>query len=254
MLELQVSNSGSVAAMSGAILLYGGQPSIATVHKVDMIQGRPEIMPGRLLRDDDLVRIAAGVASAGASDTTQWIDPTMLGKGPDRMIWWSPPGKRAMFFKASSHNKGSFDGYANCPIPGLVWMAMPGSALYVYAVKGDQRPDQQTVLHQAPLFNVWSRGRICVGSAHLPSESEQGSQQAWEKVLFGSNFTHPNFTQANRLTKGRSPTKFWKEMVDKPTEAFPEDVLVRLPLTVGQLLERTVLDLLAKIPKAKGEF
>lgn len=254
MLQFQVSNNGPMAAMSGAILLYGNQQALATVHQVDMIQGRPEIMPGRLLRDDDLVRIATSVGSAGASVATQWIDSTMLGKGPDRMIWWSPPGKRAMFFKTSSHNKGSFDGNANCPVPGLVWMAMSGNALYVYAVKGDQRPDQQTVLYQAPLFNVWSRGKICLGSAHLPSEGEKGSQPAWEKVLFGSNFTHPNFTQANRLTKGRSPTKFWKDMVANPTDAFPEDVLVKLPLTVGQLLERTVLDLLAKIPKAKGEF
>ena len=148
----------------------------------------------------------------------------------------------------------TFTGSAVCPVPGLVWMAMPGHGLYVYAIKGALRPDQQTQLYQAPFFNVWGRGRVCIGSAFLPTEEKKWSSEAWEQTFFGSRFTHPNFSEKNRLIQGASPTKFWKGMVGKPAEAFPEQKLVQMPLMVADLLDRMLLDTLAKLPKPKGEF
>ncbi len=150
--------------------------------------------------------------------------------------------------------KGTFNGNAVCPVPGLVWMAMPGNGLYVYAVKGKDRPVIGTQLFQAPFFNIWGRGKVCAGNAVLPSEGERSNPLEWEKVIFGSYFTHPNFSEASRLVKGISPANFWKQMVEAPSAEFPENRLVKLPLTVADLLERTLLDTLRKLPVPKGEF
>lgn len=265
MLEVSLQESGEAATLSGAILLYGGiaegrnqylhrGTKFATVHDVQIIAGRPEIMPGRLLTERDLATIAKGVATASESVTTDWIDPGVLAKGQDRLIWWTAPSKRPMFFQQSSYNKDTFTANGVCPVSGLVWVAMPGNGLYVYAVKGSDRPEPRTQLYQAPFFNVWGRGKVCVGSAAPPTEEAKWDTAAWERMFFGSRFTHPNFAEKDRLTKGVSPTKFWKEMVASPTDAFPEKRLVQIPLTVGDLLDRTLLDRLAKLPKPQGEF
>jgi PRTRC genetic system protein B len=260
MLESRVADSEKAASLKGAILLYGGDrnngvaAAFATVHDVETIAGRPEIMPGRLMMERDLVTIAENLAAAKDAIATRWIDSSLLATGGDRMIWWTPPSKRPMFFQTSPHVKGSFDGHAVCPVPGLVWVAMYGEGLYVYAVKGAARPTPDTSLFQAPLFNIWGRGKVCVGSAHLPKDGERQDPTAWEKVIFGSYFTHPNFSEPDRLVKGIKPTTFWKNLVAAPPNAFPEKRLVPMDLKVEHLLERTLLDRLGRIRKPKGEF
>ncbi len=260
MLQTQVADSAKAAALTGAILLYGGnrnrttEAGFATVHDVELIEGRPEIQPGRLMMEQDLVTIAQSLSAAKDAISTRWIDPALLATGGDRMIWWTPPGNRAMFFQTSTHIKGTFDANAVCPVPGLVWVAIYGEGLYVYAVKGASRPTQETPLFQAPLFNIWGRGKVCVGSAQLPQDGELQDPAAWEKVIFGSYFTHPNFSEPDRLVKGIKPTTFWRGMVDKPPSDFPEKRLVAVTLKVADLLERTFLDVLGRMKKPKGEF
>lgn len=265
MLDINVHESGRSASLDGAILLYtqdraasfdqeGARVSYATIHKVTPIAGRPEIAPGRLLTQKDLQLMVQGIEQTRQDTATQWFDPGMLAKGPDRMIWWTPPGLRPVFFKKSGANDKTFDGHAVCPTPGLVWMAMPGKGLYVYAIQGAGRPSKETPLFQAPFFNVWGRGQVCIGSASLPKEEQMSEPQAWEKTFFGSHFTHPNFTQPDRLIKGEEPTTFWRKMIQRPAKRFPEERLVQIPLVAGDLLDRLTLDKLAALPKPKGEF
>ena len=256
MLNIGVTEAGQSATLNAAVLCYGNREGTvyATVHPVEAVLGRPNIMPGRLLTESDMAALVKGVSSARAGVMTQWLDTSVLGKGPDRMIWWTPPGKRPMFFEQSTYNKKTFDGGAVCPVPGLVWMLLAPKTLYVYAVKGDARPEKETKIWQAPLFNIWGRGQVCFGNTQLPGEEDALNTKAWEQTVFGSRFTHPNFTEADRLIKGVNPVNFWKRMVASPLDAFPENRLVGLPLTVGDLLELNILDRLNKLPKPKGEF
>lgn len=264
MLDITVSENGRAAAISGAILLYAtsqdrlngaNEPvSYATIHSLVHVDGRPEIAPGRLLTQKDLQLIASGVESSSQDSLMQWFDPGVLARSGDRMIWWTPPTMRPMFFKKSGHNDKTFDGNAVCPTPGLIWMAMPGRGLYVYAIKGSDRPTPETPLLQAPFFNVWGRGQVCIGSADLPTEHSKWEASAWEKTFFGSHFTHPNFTQPDRLILGEDPATFWRRMIRRPAKRFPQDRLVQLPLVAGDLLDRLVLDKLNALPQPKGEF
>lgn len=237
--------------------LYGPSNfNFATVHKIDLIGGAPQVMPGRPITESDLQALARSLAEADkAAVETRWVDPSVLAQGPDRLIWWTPPTKRALYFKKSSVDSTTFTGAGVCAIPGLVWVAFPNKALYVYAVKGCDRPTQETKLFQAPFFNVWGRGQICVGNAVLPQKEEQWLPKAWEKFFLESHFTHPNFSQKDRLVKRQNPVTFWKRMLKKPADVFPENVLVNIPLNVQDLMDPTFMDLLrSRIAKPTGEF
>lgn len=269
MIATEVTEIGSsTTRLTGAILLYSGEQTasnnlygpnkyqFATVNNIQFINDVPQIMPGRAITEKDLEILSEGLLQANTrASTVRWIDPAVLAQGPDRMIWWTPPTRRAMYFKKSPHGKDTFDGANVCAVPGLVWVAFPGRALYVYAVKGASRPTVDTQLFQAPFFNVWGRGQVCVGNATLPSENELWETAAWERFFMASHFTHPNFTQKDRLIKKQSPVRFWRKMVETPVDTFPEKVLVQVQLNVQDLMVQGFTDLLnSRIKKPVGEF
>ena len=266
MLNVSASSGSATLALQKAILVYGPSESDhwsskgeiamahATVNDIDMTSGKPVLKPGRLVTQSDLKALASGLAQSQALTAPAWIDLTMLALGAGRMVWYSPPCQRAMFFKKSALAQNlSFEGKGTAPIPGLVWMVLRGQ-LYVFAFTGKNRPTKETKLYQAPFFNVWSRGMICAGNAGMPKGDDAGLSQKWMAAFFGSHFTHVNFTEADRLVKGVCPVSFWQSMIAKPCKSFPESILVDLPLNVGDLESSGVEATLASIPKAKGEF
>lgn len=267
MLTTSVGSKSTKSTLTGAILLYANterqsyntsfsseSTTFATVHSVASHAGRPEILPGRPITEKDLVAIHQGLSTENSSKSIVWLDQQILAKGPDRMVWWTPPMMRSMFFKSSSHVKSTFDGSAVCPTPTLVWLAIHGKGLYVYATSEPGRPTASTELFQAPFFNVWSQGLVCSGNAQQPSEENIWNPADWEKFFFGSNFTHPNFGEKDRLIKGQNPCNFWQAMVKKPLESFPVKKLVKVPLIANDLIDPLILDRLNKFSPARGEF
>lgn len=267
MINLSVAQESKSVCAVGAILLYGptsryghsftNHPEslvFSTVHNINEIGGSPQIMPGRPITENDLATIHKSLTTRHATQSIAWLDQQILAKGPDRMVWWTPAQKRPLFFQKSSYNKGTFDGSAVCPVPAMVWMAIEGKGLYVFATKETTRPTPETDLYQAPFFNVWGRGLVCSGNANRPTAENMWSPQAWETYFFGSHFTHPNFSEKDRLLKGVSPTNFWKNMVKTPLESFPTARLVRIAAKAGDLIDPLIVDALNRIPKPKGEF
>lgn len=260
MIKTSIAEMQSNPVPVGAIILYGsqrgdyGKSKFATIHHMDTVGDKPLIMPGRPMSEKDLASIYKGLSSVQDTQSTIWLDQKILAKGTDRMIWWTPAETRPMFFKHSSHVKNTFDGSAVCPVPALVWLSILGKGLYLFAVKEPGRPSQNSTLFQAPFFNVWGRGLVCTGNATLPREAEMWDPKAWEIFFFGSHFTHPNFVMKDRLIKGKHPVNFWKEVVATPPDKFPENRLVRMPLTIQDLLDPLVVDKLNKLPRPTGEF
>lgn len=249
------------AVLTGAVLLYGKPQGMharerqpiahATIHQIVGADNQPEIQEGRPMTETDYVELVQALSPKDRPEL-KWQDESILASGMGKIVWWTPPMKRAMFFRESSMFAKTFSGQAMCPVPAMVWLGTK-TGLYVYAIRGASRPTQETKLYQAPLFNVWARGLVCQGSAQLPAPEMRNVPKEWEKTLFGSRFTHPNFTQKNRLIEGVDPVKFWKEMIEAPAEVFPEERLVGVSLKVGNLLE-TDFESKAKKIVAKGEF
>jgi PRTRC genetic system protein B len=254
MMKIEVSNEGDTYSLTAAVLVYTNTHgrAFATRHFVDEHKGAPSIGPGQPLSDGDYRNL---VKALGPKERPgmQWNDPRVLATGLGRMMWWSAPKERSLFFKTSPHIKGTFDGRGLVPCPGLVFMGSERS-LYVFAFKGQACPTQETALYQAPFFNVWSSGQVCTGNAALPEEHQRGDPGSWEQMFFGSHFTHPNFSERDRLTLGIHPVDFWKGLIDAPPEGFPEEVLVPLDINLGHLLELDAVSSLHQRPRAQGEF
>src|ERR1035437_2468687 len=97
------------------------------------------------------------------------------------------------------------------PHPGLVFAAC-SKVWSVWAVKGDHRPRPDSMLYQAPYFNVWDGGRICQGNVEVPDGTTAEKIDAWNAAFFNSFFTHPNIHK--NLAKYRGGAyKFWKDML-----------------------------------------
>lgn len=254
-MKLEVKCEGQGYALSAAVLIYTDpvqRHAFATKHDVTKHDGRPIIRPGTPFTDQDYKALVQALAPA-EQPRVQWNDPRVLARGLGRMIWWSAPRARSLFFKKSHYNAGTFEGRGVCQCPGLVFMATQGR-LYIYAFKGQGSPTRETNLFQAPFFNVWSRGQVCVGNADVPKDDRSDDLDAWERMFFGSHFTHPNFTQKDRLTVGVEPTRFWQDQVKQPAPDFPEHVLFDLGLTIEDLLEVDLQSRLDGVPNATGEF
>ncbi len=251
----EVSNHGDGYQLSAAVLVYTDRAkrhAFATKHEVQMLEGRPTVRPGSPFSEVDYRNLVMAMAPK-EQPRMQWQDHRILARGMGKVIWWEPRMSRSLFFRKSSHNAGTFDGKGSCPCPGLVFMST-ARALYVFAFKGDQPPTQRTKLWQAPFFNVWSTGQVCVGNAALPGEEQRGDPDAWERMFFGSHFTHPNFTEKDRLIRGANPTEFWKQLLEQKPASFPEDVLAPIGVSVQDLLEVDAESKLHERPRAQGEF
>jgi len=253
--NVSVINEGDGYALSAALLIYTNthrQHAFATKHDVSAIDGRPVIRPGTPFAEADYKVLVQALAPR-EQPQMRWRDPRVLAQGLGRTLWWTPPCKRAMFFKKSEQNPKTFEAFGTCSTPGLIFFCT-GADLRVFAVKGRERPDASTRLYQAPFFNVWSSGQICVGSALRPTEDKRDDLDAWERMFFGSRFTHPNFSERDRLTVGIDPCEFWQAHLRREEQAFPESVLFDINLCVGDLVELDAIDRLCARPQAQGEF
>lgn len=257
-MEIEFQQSRAAPKPVAAFLLYAemetysshAEPVFATVNPVSHVDGVPMLQAGRPITEADILMMLKSIG--GASSLTHWVDASILASGGGRLIWYTPPQLRPLFFKTTGHVKPAINAQGVMALPGLVWLAW-GDDLYVYATICKDRPAQDEQLYQAPLFNVWGRGKVCWGNTAPPTGEQLGNPKAWEARLFGSAFTHPNFTQKDRLMKG-DPVAYWAAQVRKPNKTFPVHRLVPVDLKLSDLLSPELSEKLAAIPKPQGEF
>lgn len=78
------------------------------------------------------------------------------------------------------------------PFPQLVFKVTKNS-LHIYATKeGLNRPTPSTKLYSLPIWNVYSGGSVCLGSASVPSKFDTLEEliEGWKEMWFGSTFAH----------------------------------------------------------------
>ncbi|MCL6216890.1 PRTRC system protein B [Zunongwangia pacifica] len=153
------------------------------------------------------------------------INPSKKGT----VLWYTKAQQRQLYFV---DGLGIPNGKAQ--IPPMLWLASK-STLYVFALKGNRRPTENTPLHYAPFFNVNENGNVCMGTVNIDIKNSASVEEfttAWEDYFFNSYFSH--------LLGSHSPIKgncvnVWKELVgtDKP---FPKEVLKKNNKTLKNLL------------------
>lgn len=144
-------------------------------------------------------------------------------------IWYTPAQKVNLFFVDSL---GITDGKAS--VPPLLWKASKNT-LYIYAMYTETNVNEQTALYNAPFFNLYEDGRVCMGTVSVNIKTDcllEEFMQEWEKYFFNSYFSH--------LIHKQSPAKeniiqLWQRLVNTP-KPFPMKSLLKNGLTIKNLL------------------
>lgn len=147
------------------------------------------------------------------------------------MAWYNPPMKRPMYF---SKDLEISDG--TMWLPGLIFHCGK-DGLSVIAFTGS-KPNPEHHWYQPPFFNTSSNhGLICMGSAvfKMPKDPTYTKIQAeWERLFFGSVFTHLN--GSTNPTKGNL-SSIYRKIINTEIP-FPPTELKRSKETIAQYLTR----------------
>lgn len=145
------------------------------------------------------------------------------------VLWYTKEQQRQLYFV-----NGLDISNGKAQVPPMVWLADKNS-LAVFALTTDRRPNEKTLLHYAPFFNIYENGKVCMGSVTIDiknSASVEEFTQAWETYFFNSYFSH--------LLGGYNPIKgncvsLWKDLINTQNP-FPKEVLKKTNRTLKHLL------------------
>ncbi|CAM3924447.1 PRTRC system protein B [Deinococcus frigens] len=201
-------------------------------HPIEEGGGREAVLgAARALSRADVNAVGRALGQAQCFETR----PNTLAVGPGLCAWWVDPGARTLIFAPAYEATRSLCALNDTPIPlpGLV-LVCAGRALSVFAVRGEDRPELDTPLCHAPLWNLFDGGRMCQGSVPFPKSVRASDQEAWEAALFQSAFTHPSRTRRDTHWEA-SYEELLRRAVDDG--AFPQTVLMDAGLTLRQVLQ-----------------
>lgn len=228
------TKTDGIVRLSQAVLIYTGaaQSALATVHQVENVNGEPVILAGKAMTPRAAIALSRSLSNGATHGG--FLPETALYTDGDLLLWWVPPARRHIAFRAkeiAEQERGEILAH-----PGLVFAAS-STAWSVWAVKGKQRPTLKTPLFQAPYFNVNEGGGICRGNVQVPEGTTTEKIATWNTAFFGSFFTHPNVHGNGKLVRYRGGAyAFWRDMLDAKFKQFPQRVLVDIHKTLGGLL------------------
>lgn len=232
---------GTELALTRAILIResnsggnGMREAIASIHRVERDRnGHPALGAGEFLNTSGLRTL---VSSLLPEQGIKFIDGRVLANGAEGVMWWRPAQTTMVWFKTNETADGIGEAHGRVPLPSLVFFA-GAKGWFVFAVKGNERPNRDTPLFQAGMYNVWSDGKICVGNANIPRAHNVEDIDGYERAFFESQFTHPNVHVARQLTAYRGGAgALWKKLLAGKSRQFPEQSLVPLKKNLGQWL------------------
>jgi PRTRC genetic system protein B len=230
------TQTDGILRLDHAVLLYHGASgsAFATVHAVDDVEGEPVIGAGQAMTPRAALDLARALGRSVAHGG--FLPETVLYMDGDLLVWWLPPGRRHIAFRAEGHEEqlGAVERGETVPQPGLVFAAST-RVWKVWAVKGNNRPTPATPLFQAPYFNVYASGDICQGNVPMPEGTTAEKIGAWNDAFLHSYFTHPN-AQGKLVRYPAGAYGFWRDMLDGKFKRFPERVLVDAKTTLQTLL------------------
>lgn len=142
---------------------------------------------------------------------------------PDKQgyaVWYTPPQKRYLLFigKLTIPCGEAF-------VPAMVWKA-GRDGVSVFAIRGKNRPQNNSVLYHAPFFNINYNGAVCMGNVRIDIERTTHLEEfmfKWEQYFFNSYFSHT--LQGGSIIDGNI-VQLWQGLVSSAAK-FPEDVLTK---------------------------
>jgi len=153
------------------------------------------------------------------------IDPSDNGS----VVWYTKPQPQLLYFAESLGIESG-----TMQLPALVWRATK-KELQIFALAAKARPKPTTPLYNAPFFNLYRQGFVCMGTVDVRISSAATLEQfitAWQGYFFGSNFSHHI---DNHNPVAQNLVSLYSELMQSG-KRFPCDTLTKTSLTLKDIL------------------
>lgn len=143
-------------------------------------------------------------------------------------LWYTPPQSVPLHFKEQLGIP-----CALASVPALVWKAGKDE-VGVFAIKGGKKPDENTPLYHAPFFNVYSSGKVCMGTVDVDFEGDyflETFMAEWENNFFNSYFSH---AMTGHVPVKGNIVQLWQGLAGSGKK-FPENRLIQTKRTLKNL-------------------
>lgn len=209
---------------------------LATSHPVHQYEGQPSpvIGAGHVLPDADLRELLLSMLDM-TSEYTGIIPPDVLVFNSKKIAWVVKSSVRTLYFKPVGKEKSI---KFTVVVPTLLFVAT-AKGFSIAALKEIKRPTKDTPLYHAPLMNIYDDGRVCLGSATMPSPLSLTVRDKIEACIFDTNFSHinhPNTIAGKKSISNTAHLAFWRNLNKEQPKTFPKSSLVPMGVTVGGFL------------------
>ncbi|WP_175681183.1 PRTRC system protein B [Burkholderia cenocepacia] len=218
--------------LDSGFLFYKSRTSshiYATRHPARVVDGKPMLLAGTPVTLEQLADIAE--IAARKTSYRGFVHDRVIYLGPNKLAWWVPSCKRQVWFQTKDRI-GERAGDANHPP--LVFI-VDRDDWSVFALRTNTRPGPGARLYNAPYYNVWEDGGICVGNVSTPERIDMDSIKPFEDAFFRSRFTHPNNKQLIHRRGGAE--RLWLDLLDGAE--FPLDRLIDAKKTLAEAIGTT---------------
>lgn len=228
---------GGQVKLDKAILIYGtGGNAIATIHDVFRSHGKAQIQPGRGV---SLANLQDLVIALTTDKKSAYLPDNVLSCNFTRLVWWTPSCVRPIWFSTQDKKFNKQMNGAKVTHPAMLF-CVTGGSFRVFALACDTRPTPETPVYQAPYYNIYASGRMCVGNAAVPKMLMPSNIAKFESAFFGSAFTH-NALGAKLCNHIQGHNGFWLHLKGRGKhprrKTVPVKWLAKMPLTVGKVIE-----------------
>jgi len=229
------SSPGEVQPLTALLLYQVEQRIIGTLHPVTATRrGQAVLGAGRPLTQRDVQDLLTVCAGQRPTATLQWLPAHLLAHGEDFLVWWRPGAIRPLWFAFNGQRFGFRVSW-----PSLVFVAYR-QTLSCAALARSTRPEPDTALCHAPLMNIDAQGRVCLGTAEIPTDHALERCADWESAVYATNFSHVSHAQTLQI-KGEPAIsserhfQFWQALDGQ--KRFPAHALAPMRRTLRGWLE-----------------
>jgi PRTRC genetic system protein B len=223
----------AVCSLKKVLLVYtnGAGRAFCTINAVKKGEDGPIVEEGVPVNAQNLSELfdLIGRKPKDKLHALQWCNDRILAEGPGSVLWYAPAQRREIFFSCKNQKLMKISG-KEFPFPALLFHARKNH-LCVYVLGSSRRPTVETVLYQAPFWNVSANGTVCLPTlardkSHTPEE--------WEEIFFRSAFSHAG----GAAFKDGTVETIFPHLVKEKYAKFPVKNCFRHKFKVGDLLER----------------
>lgn len=135
------------------------------------------------------------------------------------VIWYRP----AMIRKLNFANHLKIKGECEVKVPATLY-ASHNRTLFVFALASNERPTAKTKLYNAPFFNIYEGGNICLGTAHVGTTAKTFEKEA-DRFEVGFYMAEQNGGDHKNSAKRPLP-EIWNSLI-KSKAQFPVNDLIQ---------------------------